>query len=381
MSRVCAPLPLHDGKCRGSGFSIATTSVEGHVERASKVRYHRSLILFACILGVVQYDLVTVIGLVTPDLESYYGLNPGEGDILYDAVNFGAFGLSFLPGMCYDHIGPAASMAVGTVLGVLSQLDWSPVFPDLDTMAQLYLSSLMFGLAACFFSVIAVLTPLEVFPAKHLGKTSAAIQVSLSLGVTLQSQVNNLLRESSDDFVGAYKAYALLRTAGVGMLMTAALSNTEALRLEARSAQMVAGGQELSKADNFEKGRDLYRVFFSVDFVYLFVFFFAGLGLVNSYLDTVEGINAAVGLPPSRATFDYGIYGAVGRIFVSFAMDFTGENSARANSLHYGFAVSLQCRAAVPSAACSARPASSEGHEHPHGTWCRWHVRQCAPRH
>ncbi|CAE8613217.1 unnamed protein product [Polarella glacialis] len=213
MSRVCVPLPLHDGKCRGFGFSIATTSVEGHVERPSKVRYHRSLILFACILGVVQYDLVTVIGLVTPDLElkpqstkarcsdlpekqlrvSYYGLNPGEGDILYDAVNFWAFGLSFLPGMCYDHIGPAASMAVGTVLGVLSQLDWSPVFPDLDTMTQLYLSSLMFGLAACFFSVIAVLTPLEVFPAKHLGKTSAAIQVSLSLGVTLQSQVNNLL--------------------------------------------------------------------------------------------------------------------------------------------------------------------------------------------
>ena len=89
---------------------------------------------------------------------------------------------------------------------------------------------------------------------------------------------------------------------------------------------------------------------FSMNFVYMCLLFFLGVGFVFSYLDAAGGvlkrtspcplnvpgslgslgsplpagdINAAAGLPASRATLTFGIYGALARVVANCALDYT----------------------------------------------------------
>ncbi|CAK0816367.1 unnamed protein product [Prorocentrum cordatum] len=166
----------------------------------------RALLLSVCILGVVQYGLTTVFGVIAGDLEPYYGLTPEQGDELYAWMNFGSCALSFIPGLCYDRVGPAVAMAVGTLCGispVVLQLMWTSTFPAfIGTMGGLSFSYMLFGFAASFYNVIGCFAPLEGFPKKDIGKVSAVVQVCLSLGLTVQTWAYTMLKQSGGDYMG-----------------------------------------------------------------------------------------------------------------------------------------------------------------------------------
>jgi len=289
---------------------------------------HRTTLLLACLLGVIQYGLVSVFGVIVDDMAPYYHLSASAANRLYDAINFGACALSFLPGICYDRLGATAAMALGTAVGVLPvlvQLDWSRAFPALDTLTGLEISYVLFGTAEAFFSVIATFAPLEAFPPEHLGKVSAVVQLSTSLGVSVQSEAYALMQAGFSDFVRAYYTYMLVCTLGCGMLMTGVFwENNRALhRNKARATPAKAPGpdQEAPVAAAEAGAGSLASQLLSVDFAYMSLVFVAGIGFVFSYLDGSSLINSAVGLPATRATFDFGIYGALGRVAVNCALD------------------------------------------------------------
>ncbi|CAE8723227.1 unnamed protein product, partial [Polarella glacialis] len=67
---------------------------------------HLSILLMACLLGVIQYGIISIFGIVIDDeLEAYYHLDAGAGDQLYDIINIGSCAMSFLPGLIYDKFG------------------------------------------------------------------------------------------------------------------------------------------------------------------------------------------------------------------------------------------------------------------------------------
>ncbi|CAE7831990.1 unnamed protein product [Symbiodinium sp. CCMP2592] len=276
---------------------------------------HRGALLMACLLGVIQYGMVYVFAVIADDMESYYDLKEGDGTELFDMLNFGACALSFVPGLLYDYYGAAVAMTIGTFIGVLpiiGQLDWSKIFPSLDTLTGLKVSYAIFGMAEAFFSTIATFAPLEAFPVQYVGAVSAAVQVSTSLGASIQSEVYVLLKANFTNFVQVYYTYMLVCTVVCGGLMVCAFWENSKLLHRSKS----------NLADDLEQC-SLQSSLFSMNFVYMCLLFFLGVGFVFSYLDAAGDINAAAGLPASRATLTFGIYGALARVVANCALDYT----------------------------------------------------------
>ncbi|CAE7331557.1 unnamed protein product [Symbiodinium pilosum] len=206
-------------------------------------------------------------------------------------------------------------MSIGTVIGVLpllGQLDWSVFFPSLDTLTGLKISYAIFGMAEAFFSTIATFAPLEAFPVQYVGAVSAAVQVSTSLGASIQSEVYVLLKANFQNFVPAYYTYMLVCTVVCGGLMVLAFWENSKLLHRSKS----------NLADDLEV-RSLQSSLLSRDFAYMSLLFFVGIGFVFSYLDAAGQINAAAGLPAARATITFGIYGALARVCANCALDYT----------------------------------------------------------
>merc|ERR1719330_1521284 len=176
---------------------------------------HRSILLMACLIGVIQYGVVSVFGVVVDDFVPYYGLGHDAGNDLYAAMSFGACALSFIAGLSYDFLGATYTMALGTLLGALpliAELDWSTLFPSMATLTGLKISFLLFGTAESFFNTVSTFAPLEAFSKRDLGKVSAFVQVSMSLGVTIQSEVYSVLKTNCEHFVTAYYTYMVVCT-------------------------------------------------------------------------------------------------------------------------------------------------------------------------
>jgi len=280
--------------------------------------FPRAVLLMACLLGVVQFGVVSVFGVVVGDIKAYYGLSESAGHQLYAAINFGSCAMSWAAGICYDTLGPTKTMVLGTALGVLpmfAQLDWSTTFPALDTLNGLRISFLLFGTSEAFFGTVSTFTPLKVFPKEVLGRVSALIQVSSSLGVSVQSEAYAVLKENCTDFVQAYYTYMVVCTFVGGLTMVLAFRDNS----------------ELEKAEPWEEVPEaegprpsLWSVVLSLNFAYMSLVFFFGIGFVFSYLEAAGGINTLVGLPATRATVYFGLFGALGRVAVNCALDYTG---------------------------------------------------------
>ncbi|CAK9061642.1 unnamed protein product [Durusdinium trenchii] len=275
---------------------------------------HRGTLLMACLLGVVQYGVVYVFAVVVDELAPYYGLNRSAADELFDMLNYGACALSFVPGLLYDKLGATKAMVIGTCVGalpILLLLNWSWLVGSVDVLIGLKICYLIFGMALSFFQVIATFAPLEAFPVQYLGAVSAAVQVSTSLGATIQSAVFLLLKAHFKDFVYAYYLYMLTCTVGCGVLM--AFAFWENGRILHRSKTTI-------DTDNTDS---LGSQLMSVSFAYDCLLFYLGVGFVFSYLDAAGILNALVGLGASRATVAFGIYGALARVVCNLALDFT----------------------------------------------------------
>ncbi|CAE6967404.1 unnamed protein product [Symbiodinium natans] len=262
--------------------------------------------------------MVYVFAVIADDMESYYGLKEGGGTELFDMLNFGACALSFVPGLLYDYYGATVAMSIGTIIGVLpilGQLDWSSIFPSLDTLTGLKLSYAIFGMAEAFFSTIATFAPLEAFPVQYVGAVSAVVQVSTSLGASIQSEVYVLMKANFKNFVQAYYTYMLVCTVACGGLMVLAFWENSQLLHRSKT----------NLPDDLEQC-SLKSALLSKNFAYMCLLFFIGVGFVFSYLDAAGEINAAAGLPASRATITFGIYGAVARVLANCALDYTRGN-------------------------------------------------------
>mmetsp|Transcript_77471 Transcript_77471/g.250669 ORF Transcript_77471/g.250669 Transcript_77471/m.250669 type:complete len:453 (-) Transcript_77471:67-1425(-) len=284
-------------------------------------RNRRLILLTACVLGVTQYGMVQVFGAIVNDLDYYYSLTPQEGDVLYSWLNFGACALSFVPGLFCDHLGSASAMAVGTAIGIMPvilQLAWTYDFPQgLSTMQGLIFCYFVFGLSSSFFNVIGSCAPLAAFDEKDAGKVSAAVQVCLSLGITIQSLVYRGLKSAGGDFIETYLIYTLVFLAGCGTLMSLVFAACEDLLSSSSSSSLS------SLAERAEASLAMKDVVLSKKFAYMSGLFVLGIGFAFSFLDVEAKLAAEAGLDASALTIPFGVINCFGRIATCVPLDWT----------------------------------------------------------
>merc|ERR1719261_1898427 len=134
----------------------------------------RVILLTVCMAGVLQYGLLLVWGVIRHDIVDYFKLSRREGTSLYDWSMVGSCGLSFIPGLVYDRLGPPLTMVIATICGILPLLGaWmlgmhhndSPRSSDI--YYGLCVCQLFFGLSTWFFGLIGNIAPLVAFEGKH----------------------------------------------------------------------------------------------------------------------------------------------------------------------------------------------------------------------
>lgn len=277
--------------------------------------------------------MVTVFGVIAPDLIKYYGLTQQQGDSLYGWMNFGSCALSFIPGICYDRLGPSAAMAVGTVFGVFPvalQLFWSTTFPEcLGTMEGLIICYILFGLAASFYNVIGSFAPLAGFLPKDTGKVSAVVQVALSLGLSVQSTVFDGLKSAGGDFIEAYLIYVLVFNLVCGVLMCAVLRACRPIFFpEPPETAIVTAAESLlaptPKSCSMSRFcTDNWRIVRSVEFAFMSVVFILPIGFSFSFMNVEGQIAEQAVVEASFLARRFGFINAIGRILTSVPLDYT----------------------------------------------------------
>eukprot|EP00435_Cladocopium_sp_Y103_P034895 s1076_g9.t1 len=279
--------------------------------------FRRLLLLVSCLLGVVQYGLVSTNGVTVKDFNEYYQLTTEQGDFLYGCMNFGACALSFVPGLIYDRLGCIAAMILGTVLadcGVLLQIVWTPDWPDfVSTMGGLAFCYTCFGFASTFFNVIGSFAPLSAFPVEYVGKVSACIQVCMSLGITIQTQAYYFLKKLGGDPIMHYLEYALVSFNLVGILMCTVFYFSSRLLKKSEEAEDQGMEPEMS----------LTKCLCSVDFAYMFLLFCSAIGFSFSFLNCMDPLSAEVGVSGTELGSVFGLVNALGRLLVCLPLDYT----------------------------------------------------------
>lgn len=285
------------------------------------------ILLSVCIVSVTQNGMTLVVGQMAPDLDSYYKLTSAGSGALYTWMTFGACAFSFVPGLLYGHFGPTTAMAIGTAAGVLpvaAQLAWGPALPGPGSMLDgLSVCYFFFGVSSSFFTVIGSCAPLAVFDERHVGKISAAVQVSLSLGLSFQAMIYAYMKESyGGEFMQSYLTYTLAFLSACGTLMCMALATCEDLLTPKPQAQSAARGQP-----HEEKAEPLVRVIwklvFSVEFAHIFLLFMAGIGFAFSFFTVQARFAVDAGVDPSSLSVASGIIQCVGRAATSVPLDYT----------------------------------------------------------
>jgi len=273
------------------------------------------ILLTACILGVLQYGMVLVFGVIVHDLDDYYGLTTAEGDVLYSYLNFGSCALSFLPGILYDRLGASSSMVIGTIIGIFPvglQLTWSPAFPAwLSTFGGLKLCYLFAGFSSSFFNVIGCCAPMAAFDEKDLGKVSAAVQICLSLGISVQSAVFAAIKSMSKEFIEDYLSYSLIFLASCGTIMATVFKACEDL--------IGANFEDRAKAPR----TPIKETVCNPAFAYMSFLFAVAIGFCFSFLDVEARIAAEADVDASSLSISFGMINCIGRVATSLPLDFT----------------------------------------------------------
>jgi len=303
--------------------------------------FRRVLLLATCIMGVFQYGMVLTNGVSADDFNTYYELTTTQGETLYTCLNFGACALSFIPGLCYDRFGCVPTIILGLAIfncGVVLQLAWTRGFPEwLSTMEGLMFCYLCFGFACTFFNVIGSFAPLVAFPVKDVGKVSACVQVSMSLGITVQSQAYYWLKGLGGDVVQNYLIYALVCTNVTGALMCIVFwsargllngsqqepssKSSEALPARCEDQCTTSDDSELSAAAT--PAPSLRRMLVSTEFIFMNLLFFVAVGFAFSFLEVEQEIASEVGVESRSLTDVFGVLNALGRLSVSIPLDYT----------------------------------------------------------
>lgn len=292
-----------------------------------------------CIFGVFQYGMVLTYGITVKDLNSYYGLTEKGGDTLYSCLNFGACALSFIPGLCYDRWGCAATLLLAILIfdaAVVLQLVWTPAWPAwLSTMQGLMFCYTSYGFASTTFNVIGSFAPLLAFPAKDIGKVSACVQVCLSLGITVQSQAYYAIKSLGGDFVINYLKYALVFTNVSGILMCLAFWSARDLMYPPNDvvpATEALAPSPTEEGDNSTLSggslgppptQTLRRILTGVDFWFMNLLFFVAVGFSFSFLDVEARIADVAGVETKPLAGVFGILNALGRLSVTIPLDYT----------------------------------------------------------
>jgi len=267
--------------------------------------------------------MVLTNGTSVADFNHYYDLTSKQGDTLYAYMNFGACALSFIPGLCYDSLGCMLSMVLGTLIfdaGLLLQLVWTDSFPAwLSTMHRLEFCYICFGFASSFFNVIGSFAPLVAYPSKDVGKVSACVQVCMSLGITVQSQIYYALKRAvgTTRVVKYYLVYALIFTNVTGLFMCISFRVCRKILAPPHTSDSV--DEELPK---LSLGASLRLP----EFIYFLLFFFIAIGFSFSFLNVESRIIAEAGIQANPLIAIFGVLNAFGRLSVSVPLDYTRQH-------------------------------------------------------
>uniref|UniRef100_A0A7S1AE77 Nodulin-like domain-containing protein n=1 Tax=Noctiluca scintillans TaxID=2966 RepID=A0A7S1AE77_NOCSC len=330
----------------------------------------RLLLVACCILGVVLYGLVAVFGVLSKDVESYYGLTADEASELYSWMNIGSCVFSFLPGLCFDKLGAVVTMVIGTLLGLsplMMQLLCGRTFP-LSTMPTLAFCYFCFGLAVTFYSMVGSFAPLSAFRKRDSGKVSALVQLSMSLGITVQSFAYKELKSLGGDFMHTYFVYAFCATAICGVLLIVILwvckplfelkkrQNdlvdqltqttvfflpdgideshhttdpvvTSEISVEAEeetgASRGLAAAPARCAAPPLQEVPSVWEQVKTSDFIFLSFLFLLPIGFSFSYLDVTSELAQQASVSATLLDTQFGIFNSVGRVATSLPLDYT----------------------------------------------------------
>lgn len=285
--------------------------------------FRRILLLVVCIGAVVQYGMVLVNGVIAADLNAFYDLTDEQGMFLWTMLNFGACALSFIPGIILDRCGPLYAMIIGMLIfniGIGLQLVWGSSMPSwLATIDGLSFCYVCFGFASVFFNVIGSFVPLLAFEEKHIGKVSACVQVSMSLGMTIQSQVIYSIEQTSGPTVLQYLVYAMVFTNVCGILMCIVFKASHKLLQPADPSPQDA----LTSSMPTIPQASLIQNMATANFMYMLILFNVAIGFSFSFLDCEAQMAREAGVDPSSLTAIFGIFNALGRLSSSVPLDYT----------------------------------------------------------
>eukprot|EP00927_Polykrikos_kofoidii_P080853 TRINITY_DN77840_c0_g1_i1.p1 TRINITY_DN77840_c0_g1~~TRINITY_DN77840_c0_g1_i1.p1 ORF type:complete len:478 (-),score=53.24 TRINITY_DN77840_c0_g1_i1:22-1455(-) len=304
-------------------------------------RIRRILLTVACAASTTQYGMLLIFGLQAGDLGKHYALTATEVDSLFVSMNFGACALGFIAGFCIDLMGSGRALFLGTALGLLSvlfQLNWPHSFPSfVSTTEGLSVCYGLFGLCASFFNIVGQCIPISVCDHKDIGKVSAVIQASISLGITLQSAVYASLQASWVDPVNPWLVYTASSALVFGGLVVVLIAACEDL-LQASDTSKSAGPLTdpgsphennsfiASKDAEFEPFREhapLCELLCSMRFVHMVFLFFVSMGFGFSFLDIFPQIATDAGMDSSYLSMMFGIVNALARVFACCSLDCT----------------------------------------------------------
>jgi len=301
-----------DNNLSSDGFSL------GRALGLPPYTFRRLLLLLSCILAVFQYGMILTNGGRESDFDAYFGLRQSQGDALYSVMNFGACGLGFIPGLCYDKLGFVLSTVIGTLMfdvGVAVPLLLGKKTPLLGQD----FGNICFGCASSFFNTLGQFAPLVAFPTKHVGKVSTVIQVSLSLSITLQSQAYFALRSASGNNVEKrvhfFQIYAIGITTLTGIFMCV-------IGLVCRSI-LKPNEEETGSTEAPQATRSLWATLLTYEFAYFVILFFIPIGFSFSFLNVETRIASEVDLTANDLATPFGILNALGRVCVNAPLDYT----------------------------------------------------------
>eukprot|EP00928_Gymnodinium_smaydae_P022752 TRINITY_DN19002_c0_g1_i1.p1 TRINITY_DN19002_c0_g1~~TRINITY_DN19002_c0_g1_i1.p1 ORF type:complete len:461 (+),score=51.91 TRINITY_DN19002_c0_g1_i1:52-1434(+) len=277
----------------------------------------RCLLLTVCLIGIMQYGMVLTNGVTMDDFDAYYGLSDEQGQILYAFLNFGCCALSFFPGLLYDRLGPLPSTLFALIVfdaGVSLQLYWTPTTPGWNaSFVELALCYMCFGFSSNFFNVIGAFAPLVAFKVSDVGKVSAIVQISLSLGMTVHSAAYSAIKNSDQSHVVYnFMLYSIIFTNVAGLFMCGMFWVCRHLFVTD------AAPEEGSAAP-----RRTWRETASMpEFIFMNVLFFLVIGCSFSFLNCEGRIAKEVGIDPSSLATSFGLLNAAGRL-LSIPLDYT----------------------------------------------------------
>ncbi|CAE8591170.1 unnamed protein product [Polarella glacialis] len=357
--------PLHSWSARSAAGATALTSavaLSGAMRATSRlaartgeagdspgaIRNSRIVVIVACCFIIVQYALLQIFSVYSPELP----ISAGAASKLYGAANLGATALAAPAGFAFDGLGPAVSSLLGGVLSVggltVAAMSVAAMGSNPHAMLLATAGCLMFGFGTTLLNTVAILSAIRAAPARHAGKVSAGVMCSCSLGMSLHTWIHARWFHGQLYTFFVYQVVYSLLAGLVGCLLFSSGVWRRALQSDDEVASPLPENDSVTNTSESgsTRAKILNRVRSTVStpyFPWLTVLFLSPMAYAFALIgcwSVCAGCLGVRGAQQSQLALCFGLVSAAGRICFGFFGDWAPKGKARLGC-ELGFLVSL----------------------------------------